>query len=200
MATDNIEICNLALHRIGEKSITTLSDNTAAATACSLFYARTVKALLTAYDWPFATTAADLGTATETDVSGWSYVYTLPADYLRGIRLEDQGQNGSDTDDAAGATTLYDYEIRGASLYTDIEDAWLIYVQSITDTTLFPIEFEEALIFKLAADIAMSLTGDPQIESAMLTQYQTSVQMAQAIQSDVPTILPMTSEYLDARA
>lgn len=199
MAASNIVICNLALLKIGAQKISALTDNTAEADACEFFYARTLQAILQEYDWPFATVAADLGAATETEVSGWSYEYDLPADCLRPIRLEEEGEDGSGNDGPAGIDDLEKYEIRGTKLLTDLEDAWLIYVQDFTDTTAFPLAFEDALVHKLASELAMPLTGNPDIARDLYQMAELAMRKATSIEADIPSFIPVEGDYLKAR-
>lgn len=193
MATNSVEICNLALQRIGAGIITALADVTAEGKACTRYYVRTLKHVLSLYDWPFATKLASLGAETNTDpVSGWEYVYTVPSDLLRPIRLE--FENFDPDTDAVEA-----FDIRGAKLLTDLEDAELLYVYYVSDTTLFPIPFEEALINKLAMELAMPLTGDPQVAERAERMFRQSLASATAIDADTPFVIPLTGSFLSER-
>ncbi len=193
MAANSTEICNLALQRVGAGTITALTDLTAEGKACNRHYARTLQAVLTLYDWPFATKLASLGTETNTDpVSGWLYEYTAPSDMIRPIRLE---YDGFDVD----ADTPIDFELRGAKILTDLEDAQILYVWSITTTTLFPLAFEEVLINRLAVELAMPLTGDPNVADRTKREYRESLISAAAIFADEPTELPIAGSFLTGR-
>jgi hypothetical protein len=75
----------------------------------------------------------------------------------------------------------------------------LIYVQDFTDTTKLPLAFEEALIYRLAADLAMPLTGDPGIAQNMYALYDIAWKKATAIEADEPTVLPLNGDFLDDR-
>lgn len=53
-AASSVEICNMALARVGvSRGISSLSDATVAAEMCNLFYEKTLRKLLTTFQWPW---------------------------------------------------------------------------------------------------------------------------------------------------
>jgi hypothetical protein len=105
----DIDICNLALARLGDASITALNGTTAQAKYCSLFYAQTVEELQAEFDWQFCRKQVALTSGTA-PLTGYSTKYTLPADFIRAIRIED-----IDATENFGT-----WEIVGTSLHTNL--------------------------------------------------------------------------------
>ena len=70
----------------------------------------------------------------------------------------------------------------GRKIYTNIENAWLEYTADVKDTSLFDDQFVEALSWKLAAEMAYSLTGNMNIANNCVQAY--NAYMVEAAGSD----------------
>lgn len=163
----DVQICNLALARLGDAKITTLGDATAQAQYCTLFYAQTVEELQTDLDWQFCRKLASVAANATAPAFGYSARYALPADFLRVLRI-----NGIDEDENFGK-----WEILGGFIHTNLTGPiQLDYIASITDTTLFPPVFVELLTAKLAANLALPLTGSKELFGQMVEIYSQSIQ------------------------
>ena len=163
----DVQICNLALARLGDAKITTLGDATAQAQYCTLFYAQTVEELQTDLDWQFCRKLASVSANATAPAFGYSARYALPADFLRVLRI-----NGIDEDE-----NFSKWEIIGGFIHTDLTGPiQLDYVASITDTALFPPVFVELLTAKLAAHLALPLTGSKELFGQMVEIYGQSIQ------------------------
>jgi hypothetical protein len=161
-----IDICNLALARLGDARITALSNSTAQGTYCSLFYAQTVKELQSDYPWQFCRKIATL-TATTAPAMGYPAAYTLPADYIRVMRLNNIGEDEN----------FGNYEIFGQTIHTtETGTVRLDYIASVTDTTKFPALFIELLTIKLAGLLAMPLTGSKDLFAQMAELFGATLQ------------------------
>lgn len=161
----DVQICNLALARLGDARITSLSDSTAQATYCSLFYAQTVEELQADFDWSFCRKLSSL-TATTAPASGYSSAFTLPSDFIRVVRL-----GGIDSSENFGQ-----WEIVGTTIHTNLSTPVLDYIANITTTTQFPAIFVEALSIKLAAVLAMPLTGSKDLFGQMAELFAATIQ------------------------
>jgi len=162
----DVQICNLALARLGDARITSLSDSTAQATYCSLFYAQTVEELQADFDWSFCRKQAGLLGASQ-PLTGYSFKYSLPSDFIRALRV-----SGIDASENFGT-----WEIIGTELHTNISGAVsLDYIANTTTTTQFPAIFVEALSIKLAAVLAMPLTGSKDLFGQMAELFAATIQ------------------------
>ena len=162
----DIQICNLALARLGDSRITALTDATAQAQYCSLFYAQTLEELQAEFDWQFCRKQVNLTSGTA-PLTGYSTQYALPADFIRAIRL-----GSIDASENFGS-----WEIVGTNLHTNIASpVALDYIALITTPASFPAIFVEALSMKLAAVLAMPLTGSKELFTQSVDIYAATIQ------------------------
>ena len=162
----DIQICNLALARLGDSRITALADATAQAQYCSLFYAQTVEELQADFDWSFCRKQVNLTSGTA-PITGYSIQYALPAGFIRAIRL-----GNIDASENFGS-----WEIVGTNLHTNIASpVALDYIALVTTTTSFPAIFVEALSMKLAAVLAMPLTGSKDLFGQIAELFAATIQ------------------------
>lgn len=173
-----IEICNLALSRLGNsRSINSLSEQSKEAGLCNLHYDPARKEVLADFGWNFALKRVALAD-TGTPPPDWQFAYRYPTDCMRIDEIMSPGCRvvperfrvqyvvGSD---AAGT---------GRLIYTDQESAWLKYVANITDPNMFDPLFCSALSWKIASEIGMPLTSAPALVQNALTMYSQIIRSA----------------------
>ena len=174
---DSIEICNIALRRIGVTEIERMDEASEPARACSRFYDFTRRNVLQRFPWTFATRRVQLARVDE-KAPDFEYVYQYPKDALA-VRL-------MYNDSFTGLPKKNEYRIMssntGRKIYTNIENAWLEYTADVKDTSLFDDQFVEALSWKLAAEMAYSLTGNMNIANNCVQAY--NAYMVEAAGSD----------------
>lgn len=164
--TSDVEICNLALARLGDARITSMTDGSAQATYCSLLYSHTLEELQTDYAWAFCRKLAALSSTTA-PAFGYSAAYTLPTDFLRLLRV-----NGIDKQENFGQ-----WEILGTTLHTSLPaPIQADYLANVTTVTQFPALFVELFSLKLAANLAMPLTGSKELFGQMVEAFAASLQ------------------------
>ena len=81
----NVTVCNKALLLLGAEPITSFSDGTPAAQACSTIYEDTKRTTLGMYRWSFTIAKKELARDTASPNSEWTYQYLLPNDILNGV-------------------------------------------------------------------------------------------------------------------
>ena len=147
-----VDICNLALSRLGDDATVASIDppeGSAQAGYCARFYPMARDALLEMHAWGFATRTDKLAALAQA-VPGWGCTYALPQSALRVLAVLPTGFAGFEAAQgyvvAAGAG--------GRVVATDQEGAYLRYVGAVVDTTLFPPLFTEALSWLLASHLA----------------------------------------------
>ena len=174
MVQTEVEICNMALSRIGEYRIADLSDLSEEAQVCSLFYNQTRDEVLRDYPWNFATKRAELAPLSDPNLTPFEYKYQLPTDALNVITLIDvEGETYEDMDS--------EYLVEGRAIHTNISPCGIRYTQKIEDPGLFDSAFVEAFVLKLASKIAFRITGDRNTEINMLQQYLTQLPEAKGL-------------------
>ena len=181
MAQSEVQICNMALARIGvSQYISSLTESSNEARTCNLFYSIVRDRVLEEMPWRFAvkqTTLQLTGTAPDP----WAYQYRYPNDCLKAIRLLAPGGSNkysifqNNTNSTINNKIVYDImedeANAGRVIVTDQDSAILEYVKAITDPTLFSPSFTNALAWGLAAEIAAPLTADPKYAQAAQQSY-----------------------------
>ncbi len=142
-----VEICNMALLKFGDKTITALTDATKEARACKVFYPLLREQLVYSHPWNFALKRADISAQLATAPAfGYEYAYTLPVDCLRVLELY-----GSDAE----------WAVESGLLLTDQEEEiYVRYIWKVTTTGNFTSAFCNCLSTLLAAEIAPRIAGD----------------------------------------
>lgn len=176
-----VEVCNLALGRIGEgasRPIVSLTESTDSARACNRVFAPALQALLREYRWPFAQSSVQLATVAQT-VPGWDYVYAYP----EGV-LTLHGLAGEDIDPGRQPVWRHPFRVLAATsgeslvIATDLEDAWAHYTLDITNPHFGDALFQDALAWRVAKEVALSLKADPRMAQLAAQQYADALSLA----------------------
>ena len=151
-----VQICNLALLKFGERSILTIDDATVEARACKALWDLIVDEMLTNYPWNFAMRRANLGAyLADTPAFEFDYQYSLPNDCLRIWELY-----GSDAQ----------WVVEGKKLLTNNETAEVRYIARIDDEAEFSPLFITCLSVRLAAELVVKLSGNNSMKTALLEE------------------------------
>ncbi len=172
MAGSEVEICNEALSRIGQSLLLadtglTLEEiaqslQNPAAQQSALWYPKCRDAVLRRFKWPFATHREKLAIVAGETRSDWTYVYGVPADHLAirfvappGVRNPRPSQIPPSKiearkDPVTGA-------VIGKLLLCDQKDAELVYTMRVENPAAFDPDFESALAYRLASELARSV-------------------------------------------
>jgi hypothetical protein len=180
------QICNMALSHIGSDArVSSISppDGSVEAGHCATFFDQARTELLEPGSWAFALKRAALAQITNTS-TGWLFAYTKPSDCLRPLRVLRAGSS----DDSQGAN----YTLEGDTLFTNEEDAMLLYARDVTDVNKFTASFVSALGYLLAAYVAGPIikgsegtrVGDAMRQRAMTLIEMSATALANASQSD----------------
>ena len=171
-----VDICNLALAHLGDEATVSSIDpheGSPQAGYCALFYPVVRDALLTKYTWSFATRRANLALLADTSPAGWEFVYALPNNcikplavlaptdnvdaYLASLIGEDVdslfSKGHPDNDHQQFATEALSSGTK--VIYSNIEDAILVYIHRTTDTT----QYTPLMVLAFARLLAAYLAG-----------------------------------------
>ncbi len=176
------QIANTALLRIGvSQFLTDLDvDNSAAAIACRLLYDEERLNTLRDFNWPFARAYATLALAAgSTDAPAnpdWIYAYTWPADcvFVRRILNCFGRQATSPPPYVIGRATA-----GGRLILTNQTDAAAEYTFDVTDAAELEPLFASMFAWRLAAQLALSLSRLPEIAKSSMEFY--AAERAEAI-------------------
>jgi len=151
---NEVQISNLAVSHLGEDAnISAINppENSALAQYCSIWYPAARDALLEMHNWRFAAKRTALTQLSTTPVGAFTYGYQLPDDCIapRVVLFPDS------TDDTTGQP--FTVELDGddnAILYTNVDQAVLLWTKRITDTAKFTPWFSMALARLLSSYLA----------------------------------------------
>lgn len=144
------DFCNLALALLGETTISDIAGTDPAAKACSRVLATVRDTELVKCRWNFALKREDLVESNDPVPERWETAWDKPSDCLRVLALDEVED------------TLDEWDVEGALIYwlgaaTPVPEC--LYIAQITDPTLWPAEFTEALAHRLAERITPILRG-----------------------------------------
>ena len=152
MPLTKVNIVSLALNKIGKASINSIG-NSEIDIAAGQLYDFLLEAELTSGAWRFAARISQMNLTIFTPtVPRWTYIYQLPADYAKLIRLHPH---------------TYDFEIfEGGMLYTNIQSPLSVeYVSTNIQDVELPAYFCNFFINEIAAWLAASSAQNPQLTS-----------------------------------
>lgn len=145
-----VDIANTALSHLGADAVVVqLSppDGSVEAGHCARFLPIARQSAIASHSWSFARKRVALAELTN-DSTQWAHKYQLPADCLRPRKI--LAADELDVPERNSAP----FEREGDALYTDREDAVLIYTRDVTDTTKYPADFTVGLGMLLAGYLA----------------------------------------------
>lgn len=194
-----VQICNRGLTKyLGFQRITSLSDGSPEAEACSIHYDDTLNALLERNWWNFATGRVNLAQLENDRPAEWKFKYARPS-----AALAIRWVNGAETARAAlsiGQSPDAPRETTAEFIYCDVASATCEFTKPMTDTTLFPQSFKDALSAMLASEVAQSLTEDAtRTRSAREAAERYTIMAVSMDARNTPPIETGVPEFLSVR-
>lgn len=150
-----IDLCSMALLKLGESPIQSLLDDTAAAKLSRTLFGTVIDSLLTMHPWRFASQEIKL-------VKNASGNFLIPSDVLRVLKT-----NG---------------RIVGDKIYSDSDNISIIAVTK-TAPEKFPSYFASLAATRLAMEFCVPLLGDQTIFRMLAALYESELQTAKFIDS-----------------
>lgn len=152
--SSKVAIINVALRRLGQETITSLTEGSRAANLASPHYDELLPVMIRSNQWNWATKRVQLARSANTPVSGFEYQFFMPTDCLRTVVV---------SADDSGYTNV-DYKLEhhatdGDVLVTDSLSVYLTYIANVTDPALMPPDFQYALSLAIARDLTLALTN-----------------------------------------
>jgi len=181
-----IDICNLALRKVGAQTIMALDEASENARLCRQFYPRVRDTVLRLYPWNCATRRAKLTALSEAPAFGWAKQYPLPVDCLFVQRMEYQD---------------IPFKIEGRMLLTDWAEANIIYTARLEDVSQYDNLLVQAIYTMLAAEISTSLRQDAKMYQGLMDELMMRVlPLARSINSQEQSMAQLeTTSFLEAR-
>jgi hypothetical protein len=158
MSASVVQICNLALMKFGNLSITSITAPTnKEERSCSVFYPLMRDEMVVAHPWNFAMKRADISAQlADTPSFGYDYAYQLPTDCLRVWELVD-----------SKAEWVVE---SGQLLVSQDSEIYIRYIRQVLDPGLFSPSFVNCLATRLGAELAGKLSDDKAMRQALLQE------------------------------
>ena len=150
-----IDLCSMALLKLGEKPIQSWREDSAAAQLARTLFDPVIETLLAMFPWRFATQSLTLQRNSDGD-------FLIPANVLRILKCEGQ--------------------INGNKILTN-SDALEISAIVKTDPENFPGYFATLVAAKLAVEFCIPILGDVNILRIMTSLYESEYQSAKFVDS-----------------
>lgn len=155
-------IANLALARLGNTTISHITEDSEMARACLVLYDQTRREVLRSHRWNFATKRAALSELAEEPAFGWEHQFELPSDALRILEVGESEH---------GDTLSERFVIEGQALLTDQDSVNLVYVYDCENPDLFDPLFVECLAVKMAVKLSTTLAGASSLAERLMVEY-----------------------------
>ena len=183
-----VEISSNALRLLGDDPITSFSDDTERARLVNAVYEEMRDEVTRAAVWNCCKSRQVLASLSETPAFGWAYYHQLPADCLRVV-------------DVLSGDTRIDHTIEGRRLMTDVSSVNLIFLKRVTDPNELDVLFIAAYTARIAAELALPISGSNTVATAMWRAYDMKITEARPIDSQEGTSANLdVQSILDARA
>ena len=183
-----VEISSNALRLLGDDPITSFSDDTERARLVNAVYEEMRDEVTRAAVWNCCKSRQVLASLSETPAFGWAAYHQLPADCLRVV-------------DVLSGDTRIDHTIEGRRLMTDVSSVNLIFLKRVTDPNELDVLFISAYTARIAAELALPISGSNTVATAMWAAYDKKVTEARTIDSQEGTPANLDAQsIMDARA
>lgn len=176
MATSKVEIINKGLTLVGAAPITNIDDNSNNARIASRVYPLSLRSVLSACKWNFATKRMLLSVLTDTldwYDTGENIIYQKPTDMVRIFGVNSQNAT---------------WREEGDYIISDTTGLGVRYVYFLDNPSKYSIDFIDALIDKFASDIAYALVNSQTLGEKFKTLYESvSLPKAMSLNSQTGT-------------
>ena len=157
-----VDICNIALSNLGERSINDRTDQNQRARACDNRFDDVRDLVLRSHIWNCALKRAQLTASATAPVWGYDYAYPKPAEMLRLIA----GSENTSGDNS------HSFKIEGDNIVTDASTLYILYIERVTDTAKYDSLLVQAIALRLATEIGQDLTGKTELKENLMRKYR----------------------------
>jgi len=154
-----IDLCSMALLKLGEKPIQSLADDSAAAQLARTLFDPITDTLIASHPWRFATRVLELIKTSDDD-------FIIPSDVLRVLKCPGRIENGR--------------------IVADSDKINIVALTRIAPQE-YPSYFVSLVATKLAMDFCVPMTGDHNVFRMLTALYETEFASAKFIDSTTTT-------------
>ena len=197
----SVDLVNLALDRLGQQPISSLSQTTGNGPLALSTYDHERRTLLNETHWTFARSEITLDLLSTNNWQNWSFAYSYPPDCIRihyimnpnlvqsyiGYPYNPAIENffcRNCPHDVTQALDQNGNQTGQKVILTNMEDAILVYTKDTTDIALFPEPFQDVLILKMAKSFCHKLLPNSPILSDIKQELAMVSSMAKGTSSN----------------
>lgn len=181
-----VDIANNALRHLGiSKTITSITgtDTSTPALVAGDLYDVCRQELLEIGNWPFATKFAELTAHATAQVEGFEFVYSRPSSCIKVVRIFPAGEVSARTN------AIYEYkecivtvgETDVQLIASNLDEAWCEYTFNLQTVDAMSPTFHLALSYKLAFEMAQSLSANADVRTHCRQMYLSMLGQAQQV-------------------
>ena len=179
-----------------QEGISSLTQDDERARRIHLFYEPVKAEVLRTHNWAFALVREPLVLLEDPSAPSFPFLYQYPADGLF-VRKVFAGEKG---DKPVEFKEVYRRRINQRAIQTPAPEAVAEYTRDVQDASLFDPAFVKAFSLALAADLALTLTGDEGLSRLLISRYaQTLEEARRSNMSEGFCIPPADSAFLEVR-
>lgn len=167
MALTQLQIINMALIQVGHAPVQSLASSDALVQAAVAIWDIKLPAVLASGNWRFATQTAELTKLNEPAPHPWTNVFSLPAGWLKTIKMH---------------PAIYDWDIyHDKKIYTyEYGPLYMDYCYMV-DVSQFPAHFTDYFVYEIAAPLCLSNAQKVEYFTALEAKRVQAQGMAQAL-------------------
>ncbi|MHC4983877.1 MAG: hypothetical protein ACYTF6_12025 [Planctomycetota bacterium] len=169
MSVSEVSICNQALGWLGQDPLTSLEDQNVRGDLCRANYPVLRDTMLEDRAWSFAQRRERSETADQDSISSL-YKHTVDEDWLLILRVFEDTNSLRAPYDSQAVQAQWHRE--GDFVYAKSSVVYLWGITRVTDVTKYTEGFRQALAARLAADMAIPLTENRNLQSDMWALYE----------------------------
>ncbi len=154
-----VDLCNMALSKVGEGFIRDIDENTKPAKLCALMYPIVRDCVLRSYPWRFALKRYSCAPLMQKPLFDYDNAFQIPADCLRIVRVQND----------------IPYAREGDAVYANVSVFNFVGIARVLDENKYDDLFVAAFTAKLAAEMVMSLTSTPALKEQLSREYENAV-------------------------
>lgn len=188
MSVSEVEICNMALAKLGVTTRINSLEEDGHAVYCKLFWPHVRDAVLRSHPWNCARGRRSLTPLSATPDFEYDYQYQLPVNPY-----------------CLRAYTLYDtdtkWRVEGRLLLCDDDTVDLMYIKRVTDPSEYDPMLVDVLVLKMALKIAGPVTGGNKMNEGLIKELEgISLPEARSIDAHESSLQELeTTTWSDAR-
>lgn len=168
-----VDICNMALAEIAAGPISSIGDTSIEAREVSRFATPLLTEVALWSDWSWAVARSTLTATTNDRAAEWTRAYSVPSNCARPLAIRQAESDAKflprggpfpfPVQDAVPLAFLHE----GGVIYSNVWDATLVFVATVTDVTTLPALVTRAFVLELAARVAVPIRKDTELARAV---------------------------------